>query len=60
MELTEEKLRTLLERAEVNPKPEDFEVLMKWMPRYFERLSKFRELDLQDEEVAGTYIPPKN
>jgi hypothetical protein len=60
MELTEEKLRALLERAEVNPTPEDFEVLMKWMPRYFERLSKFRELDLNSEEVAGTYIPPKN
>ena len=59
MELTEEKLRTLLERAEVNPTPEDFEVLMKWMPRYFARLSKFRELDLGDEEVAGTYIPPR-
>ena len=61
MELTEEKLKVLLERAEVNPNPEDFAVLMKWMPRYFERLSKFREVDLSGEEVAGTYspIPPK-
>lgn len=59
MELTEEKLKVLLERAEVNPKPEDFEVLMKWMGRYFDRLSKFRQLDLSDEEVAGTYIPPR-
>jgi hypothetical protein len=59
MELTEEKLRVLLERAEVNPKPEDFEVVFKWMGRYFDRLSKFRELDLNGEEVAGTYSPPR-
>ncbi len=59
MELTEEKLRVLLERAEVNPKPEDFEVLMRLMGPYFERLSKFRELDLTNEEVAGTYSPPR-
>lgn len=59
MELTEEKLRILLERAEVDPTPEDFEVVFKWMGRYFERLSKFRELDLTNEEVAGTYTPPR-
>lgn len=59
MELTEEKLKVLLERAEVNPKPEDFEVLMKWMPRYYERLSKFRQVDFNGEEVAGTYTPPR-
>ena len=59
MELTEEKLKVLLERAEVNPKPEDFAVLMRLMPRYFERLSKFREVDLSGEEVAGTYNPPR-
>ena len=58
MELTEEKLRVLLERAEVNPKQEDFEVVFKLMGRYFERLSKFRQVDLNGEEVAGTYTPP--
>lgn len=58
MELTEEKLKVLLERAEVNPKPEDFEVVYKMMGRYFERLSKFREVDLTNEEVAGTFTPP--
>ena len=58
MELTEEKLRILLERAEVNPNAEDFEVLMRLMPDYFDRLSKFREVDLSDEEVAGTFSPP--
>ena len=58
MELTEEKLRILLERAEVDPNPEDFEVLMKLMPDYFDRLSKFREVDLSGEEVAGTFQPP--
>ena len=57
MEFTEEKLKVLLERAEVKPLPGDFEVLVKWMPRYFERLSKFREVDLKGEEVAGTYSP---
>src|SRR4051794_36464862 len=41
MEFTEDKLKVLLERAEVKPTPEDWEVLVKWMPRYFERLSKF-------------------
>ena len=59
MELTEEKLKVLLERAEVNPKPEDFEVVMRLMGKYFDRLSKFRELDLNGEEVAGTYTPPR-
>ncbi len=58
MELTEEKLRILLERAEVNPNAADFEVLMRLMPDYFDRLSKFREVDLSDEEVAGTFSPP--
>lgn len=59
MELTEEKLKVLLERAEVNPKPEDFAVVFRLMGRYFERLSKFREVDLKGEEVAGTYSPPR-
>jgi hypothetical protein len=58
MEFTEEKLKILLERAEVNPKPEDFEVLMRLMPDYLERLSKFREVDLSGEEVAGTFQAP--
>lgn len=59
MELTREKLEVLLERAEVKPKPEDFEVLLKMMGPYFDRLSKFREVDLSGEEVAGMYIPPR-
>jgi|RhiMetdeSRZDD1v2_1073273.scaffolds.fasta_scaffold1810442_2 hypothetical protein len=58
MELTEEKLKVLLERAEVNPKPEDFAVVLRMMGPYLERLSKFREVDLSGEEVAGTYTPP--
>lgn len=59
MKLTREKLEILLERAEVNPKQEDFDVLLKLMGPYFDRLSKFREVDLSGEEVAGMYVPPR-
>jgi hypothetical protein len=59
MKLTKAKLQVLLERAEVKPKPEDFEVVLRLMGPYFDRLSKFRELDLSGEEVAGTYTPPR-
>jgi hypothetical protein len=57
MDLTEEKLRVLLERAEVHPSPEDFAVVMRMIPPYIERLSKFRQMDFEGEEVAGTFSP---
>ena len=52
-----DSLKLLLERAGLNVSTEEIRRLQPYYELYLEALNTLYKVELQDEEVAGTFIP---